>query len=252
MTFTPYISVYFEGSFDHDWLGDNFQRAILLFSKNLEYNKRLYRTRVNILLGDKERIWTDGSIKYHWIRNPVDTSKQVSDTDKIDLGLRIIYESMIAIGTIEGWNLAAIKTAYEDSVADHSNLIWYSALKANKKRSLKARVKFPYEGNLKCSLTAQFFDQNKNWIYDVPILATFLDFFGGSHVFSKPGWLDNERFGFQLVNSQLLIFANIQTKEPEIVIHEKNWSREELEGQLRMLTYKQFSSKEEFVAWASL
>jgi hypothetical protein len=41
MTFTPHISIYPEGKFDYEWLGDNVTRATLIFSKNLDYNKTL-------------------------------------------------------------------------------------------------------------------------------------------------------------------------------------------------------------------
>jgi hypothetical protein len=68
MTFTPYIAIYAEGHVDPSWYGDHSEKAILIFSKNLDYNKALSRKRVNIHLGDEERIDTNNSIKSIWVK----------------------------------------------------------------------------------------------------------------------------------------------------------------------------------------
>ncbi len=250
MTFTPHISIYPEGDFNYKWFGNSAMKATLIFSKNLDYNKKLFRTRVNIHLGNEDRIHTASSIKSLWIKNNVDTSNEASDIDKINLILKIIYESLITIGKVEGWDIQTIEKAYQLSIADNGSFVWYSKIKSNRKRNLKARVKVLLEETGKVPIIAEFFDNKSSLQFEVHIIDTFLHFVDWDRTFSKPDWMDNEKFGFNLINSQLLIFANSQSMRSETVISEKNWSREEIEGKLKMLTFKKFSSNKEFVKWA--
>jgi hypothetical protein len=251
MTFTPYISIYPEGEFNYSWFGHNLMKATLIFSKNLAYNKKLFRKRVNIHLGNEDRIHTDSTIKSLWIKNNIDTSKELSDIDKINLILKIIYDSLITISKIEGWDIQPIEKAYQASVADQGLFVWHSKLKSNKNRRLKARVKILLEESGKVPVIAEFFDNKSNFQFKVHVIDTFLHFLDWERVFSKPGWLDNDKFGFSLINSQLLIFADSESRQSGIVISEKDWNREEVKGQLRRLTFKQFSSNKEFMEWAN-
>jgi hypothetical protein len=251
MTFTPYISIYPEGSSNYAWFGNNLMKATLIFSKNLEYNKSLYRTRVNIHIGDEDRIHTGSSIKSLWIKNAINTSTEISEVEKINILLKIIFDSLMTIGKAEGWNPQPIEKAYQLSIADNGNFVWYSKLKSNKKRNLKARIKVLFEEEGKIPIIAEFFDNKSNSRFEISIVDTFLHFLDWDKVFSKPVWLDNEKFGFNLINSQLLMFANSQSGKTETVISEKSWSREEIEGHLRMITFRKLSSNKERVEWAN-
>lgn len=98
MTFTPHISVYQEGEADYSWFGDNLTRATLIFSKHLEYNKFLARKRINIHLGDEERIHTYGSIKSIWVKYAIDTSLILTDAEKVNTALKIIFDAVVSFG----------------------------------------------------------------------------------------------------------------------------------------------------------
>ena len=77
-------------------------------------------------------------------------------------------------------------------------------------------------------------------------LTNFVDW---ERVFDKPNWLDNEKFGFNFLHSQLLIFANSAIKQSETIIEEKDWKWEEIEGMLRRLIYRGFVNDKEIVEW---
>jgi hypothetical protein len=251
MTFTPHITIYPEGDFNYSWFGDTSVRATLIFSKNLYYNKNLFRKRVNIHLGDEERVHTDSSIKSIWIKNNLNTSQELSDVEKINIFLKIIYHSVTTIAEIEGWDTTAFEKAYQLSIADNGNCIWYSQLKANKNRTIKARIKISLDTDSKVPIIAEFFDNKSTPQFKIPIIDTYLHFVDWERIFEKPIWLDNEKFGFNFLNSQLLIFANISSKQSETIISGKSWTRDEIEGHLRRLSYKRFTSDNEFVEWAN-
>jgi hypothetical protein len=251
MTFTPYITIYAEGHIDPSWVGDYSIRATLIFSKNLDYSKTLSRKRVNIHLSDEERIHTDGPIKSIWIKNTLNTAFEFGDVEKINAFLKIIYHSVMTIAEVEGWDTKSFEKAYELSLVDNGNLVWHTQPKANKNRSLKARIRISLDKEGKVPIVAEFFDNKLNFQFEVLIIDTFLHFVDWERVFEKPIWLDNEKFGFSLLNSQLVIFANSTLRQSETIISEKNWNREEIEGRLRQLTYRRFTSDKEFVEWVN-
>ena len=248
MAFTPYITIYPEGNFDYSWSGDSSIRAMLIFSKHLDYNKSLFRKRVNIHLGDEERIHPHGSIKSIWIKNPVDTSLQQNEVDKINIFLKIIYDSLIKIATIEGWDITSFEKAYQLSLADQGIFISHTPFKANKSRSLKARIKHTLDKGGKVPVVAEFVDAKSNAQFEIPVIDTYLYFIDWERAFEKPVWLDNEKFGFNFLKSQLQIFANTASGQSETVISEKDRSREEIEYQLTRLTYESKSGKNGEVA----
>ncbi|NNV54745.1 hypothetical protein [Limnovirga soli] len=251
MTFTPHISIYPEGKFDYEWLGDNLTRATLIFSKNLDYNKNLVRKRVNIHLGDEVRAHTEGSIKSIWIKNTIDTSLVLTDVAKIEIVLKIIYDAVITIAEFVGWDGAGFEKAYRLSLADKGKFIWHSQIKANKNRTIKARIKISLDKDGRVPIIAEFFDNKLNQQFEVGIIDTFLHFVDWERVFEKPVWFGNEKFGFSFYNSQLLILANSTLRHSEIVIAEKSWSREEVEGGLKRLTFRHFANDKEMIEWAS-
>jgi hypothetical protein len=251
MKFTPYIRIYTAGQVDPSWLGDHSIRATLLFSNNLDYNKTLFGKRVNIHLGDEERIHTDGSIKSIWVKNITKTAVEFSDLEKINAFLKVIYHSVMTIAEVEGWDTKSFEKAYKLSIADNGNLVWYSKPKSNRNRSLKGRIKFSLDKDGKVPVIAQFLDTNLNPQFEIPIIDTFLHFVDWERVFEKPIWLDNEKFGFRFMKSQLLIYADTQARRSMTTFAEKNSKREEIEGHLRMLTFRQFASNKEFVEWAN-
>jgi hypothetical protein len=249
MTFTPYISIYKEGNFNYAWFGDNLTRAILIFSKNIGYCKQLSRKRVNIHLGYEERAHTNGSIKSVWIKNTVDTSLDISDANKIKTALKIIYDALMTVAEIEKWDTTVFEKAYRLSIADDGHFVWHSQTKTNKSRTLKARVKISLDKDGKVPVIAEFFDSKLKPQFEIPVINTFLHFVDWERLFGKPAWLSNERFGFSFCNAQLLIFANSVSGQSETVIVEKAWSRQEIEGELRRLTFRQFENHKEFAEW---
>ncbi len=251
MTFTPYITIYPEGNFDHNWFGDSLIRATLIFSKNLDYNKSLSRKRINIHLGNEERAHINGNIKSIWIKNKVDTTKDLSIIDKIQIVLKIIYDSVLNIAEIEEWDTIAFEKAFRNSIADNGNFIWHSPIKKNKNRSLNARIKITLENDGKVHITAEFLNSKSMFQFEVPIIDTFLHFVNWEKRFMKPIWIDNQKFGFNFLNSQLQIFANSDSKQSETIVSEKSLTRKEIEGELRRITYKQFSNNKEYVEWAN-
>ena len=202
-------------------------------------------------MSDEERVHTDGSIKSIWIKNKIDTSLDLSDVDKISFFLKIVYDSLMTIAEIEGWNTNQFEKAYKLSIADNGNFIWYSQLKANKIRNLKARVKISLDKDGKVPIIAEFFGKSPVALFEVTIIDTFLHFVDWERVFEKPSWLDNERFGFNFLNSQLRILANFSSRQSETIISETSWSREQIEGRLRSITFRRFANNKEYVEWAS-
>ena len=251
MTFTPHITVYPEGNFDYGWLGDSLTRATLIFSKNLDYDKTLARKRINIHLGDEERAHTDGSIKSIWVKNTIDTSLELTDAEKVRIVLKVINDAVMTIAEIVGWNTFGFEKAYQLSIADNGNFVWYSQTKTNKNRSLKARIRISIDKDGKVPIIAEFFDLKSTKQFEVPIIDTFLQFVDWERVFVKPIWIDNEKFGYAFFSSQLLIFVNLLSRRSETVITEKDWTREEIEGGLRRFTFRRFASEKEYIEWAN-
>lgn len=250
MISTPHITIYPERDFNSALYGNLLTKATLIFSKNLGYHKKLSGKSVNIHLGEEPRMHTGGSIKSIWVPNTIDTSSTTSDIDKLNAVLTIIFESLTTIGKAEGWDLELIEKAFNYSIANKGNFTWHSKLIANKNRGRKARIKVLFEEG-KVPIIAEFFDSKSNFLFEVPIIETFDHFLNWKRTFSKPIWLDNEKFGFSLMDTQLLIYADSLSGLSEIVIAEKTGSREQIEGQLRMITFREFASRKEWIEWAN-
>ncbi|MEX6691053.1 hypothetical protein QTN47_26325 [Danxiaibacter flavus] len=202
-------------------------------------------------MSDEERAHTDGSIKSIWIKNAVDISLQLGDIDKIKIALKIIYDALMTIAEIEGWDTTGFEKAYRLSIADNGNFVWHSKIKTNKNRSLQARISISFDKDGRVPIIAEFFNSKSTPQFEIPIIDTFLHFVDWARVFDKPTWLDNEKFGFDLFSSQLLIFANAASKYSETIITEKRWPREQIEGELRRLTFRRFADEKEFIEWAN-
>jgi len=250
MTFTPYISIYPEGDFNYSWFGNHIIKTIWIFSKNLGYNSRLRRTRINIHLGeeDKAYIKTTGNIKSIRLKNEIDTSIELSDVEKINHIIKIIYQALKAIWQTERWDIELIEKAFMNSIAGNGNFVWYSELKSNKRKNSKARLKLMLDGD-KVEIMSEFFDKESNLKDEIKIIDTFLQEVDWFKMFNKPVWIDNEKFGFSLINSQLLIFANTKSRQSETIISENEWTKEEVEGFLRRLSYRQFNNNKELIDW---
>jgi hypothetical protein len=249
MAFTPFIEIYTADNINKDWFSDNLIRATLIFSKNLKPDKKFSRTRINIQLGEEERIHTGHSIKLICIKSNINTCLGLSDVEKINIILKIIRDCLITIGKIEGWAIESFEEAYNLSKSENGHFVWYSSYKSNRKRNLKARVNIQLDKNGRVPVLAEFLDVKTQQQFTIPIIDTFLHFIDWQKTFLKPDWLDNEKFGFSLINSQLLIYADVQLKKSVTIILEKTWTREELEGHLRMLTFREFKSDKEYVEW---
>jgi hypothetical protein len=250
MTFTPHISIYLEEGRNNQWFENHITKAIWIFSKNLEYDFKLRRKIVNIHLGEEERVYIKSpkSIKSIWIRNKINTVIEISSLEKINLLIEIIHSALTDIGKIEGWNIESIEKAFKSSISDNGNFVWYSKMKANKKRTKKARIKITLEKN-KAEIIAEIFDNAGNLQNEIKLINTFsyqIDWFG---MFTKAVWIDNEKFGFCFLDSQLLIFGNTTSGLSETIISNNNSTREEVEGLLRKLTYIQFDNPKEMIKW---
>ncbi|MEO6357108.1 MAG: hypothetical protein ABIO56_10795 [Ferruginibacter sp.] len=251
MTFTPYISIYFEDSFNSEWLDNHLMiKAIWIFSKNLGHDKKMNRKRVNIHPGSEEReyIKTPSNIKSVWLKNTIDTSCEVSTTEKLNQILKIIYSAMLNIGKVEGWNINLIEHALIQSVSDNGHFMWHSEIKSNKSKTAKARIKIKLDGD-KAEVISEILDNSGNKRDEIKIIETFAYEIQWSRAFTKATWLDNENFGFSFLDSQLLIFANLKLNDAEIIIAENKSPRVEVESLLKRLTYKHFSNKKEVIDW---
>lgn len=56
--------------------------------------------------------------------------------------------------------------------------------------------------------------------------------------FTKPVWLDDEKFGFRFLDSQLLLFANTTAGFSETVIAAKELDRTEMEDLASKLAFR--------------
>ena len=183
-------------------------------------------------MGDEERVHTDGSIKSIWIRNKIDTSLELTDAEKIRTVLDVIYDAVLTITEIVGWDTLGFEKAYQLSIADNGNFIWHSQTKTNKNRSLKARIRISLAIDGKVPIIAEFIDIKSKEQFEIPIIDTFIQFINWERVFEKATWLDNEKYGYSFFGSQLLLFANILSRRSETIISETYWTREEIEGGL--------------------
>lgn len=247
MRSTPHISIYTNNDENYSSVLNIFQKACLVFSKHLPYNRRLARTRVTIYLGDEEEIHIIGSIKSVSIKCHPAIFENKTEQQRLYLLLKIIYDALVLIGTSQNWDVQVFENAYQSSFKDQQ-LVWLTKPLWNKARTLNGRIKIIAEEDTRVSITAEFFDK-KEFLYEVHVIDTFLVQADWFNTFSKPLWLDDKTFGFSLQKEQVIIGVNINTKRVTISITEKYSDRESLEGYIKMLHYKKFETKEELVRW---
>lgn len=251
MKSSPYISIYLENKKDEAWFGETLENATLIFSKNVSPNKYFARKRLNIWLSNRSHIDTQGSIKSIWIINTFDTSTELPELEKIEKLLYIIYQSFLTIAQIEGLDTDTYEKAYQLSLADKGKFVWYSDLKSNKIKSLKARIKITLEKDKKVPVVAQFFDKSGNLITEILIIETFSMYINWDRVFDYPVWIDNEKFGYRFLNEELLLYANFKTGLGETIIAQDKVELEELQGRLRGLTFRTFANEKEYAQWTN-
>nr|WP_288836385.1 hypothetical protein [uncultured Flavobacterium sp.] len=249
MTHTPYITIVLDSHFDNTWMYSAVN-ATFIFSKYIDY-KELSRKRINIYLSNEERIHLDRNLKSIWVKSPINPYEEMSDIDRRNAFLKIIYNAVMTIAEIERWDRIPFDHAYSYSISDNGAFIWQSKLKNNKTKTFKARVKFLLDKSFKISIIAEIFNNATDEQFDILIIDTFLHFVDWEVKFRNPIWIDSGKFGYDFLNSQLLLFADLKSRQSKTIILEKDLNRHEVEGELRRLTFRTFRDHQEFVDWAN-
>lgn len=202
-------------------------------------------------MGEEERTDTHGLVKSIWLKSIATHPTELDDRGKINAFIYVICHSLMTIAEMEGWDKTPFEKACQRSLADNGDFVWYSPFKTNKSRSQKGRIRLFLDNNGKVPIVAEITDKKRNNLTDILIIDTFLPIVipGGS--FQNPTWLDNDKFGFTFLNSQLLIYADTSSGRSVTVIEEKDLSRAEIEGWLRQLTYQHFENDAELKDWAN-
>lgn len=99
MRATPYITIY-TGDDDRFFLKGVLQKARLIFSKYLPYNRKLSRTRINIHLNADGGVHSLGSIHSISYRYPPNSFQKLSEKEQLLLMLKIIYDALKEIGRL--------------------------------------------------------------------------------------------------------------------------------------------------------
>jgi len=170
------------------------------------------------------------------------------DSDKNKMILETIHRTAMLCADKYGWDIDVFANAYQKVI--QANFIYKIELTRKLSRDRKHKASILVEKNEKdAPISALIYDKENNLIKKVELLRTFN--WTGFHIpiVLNFKWFDNNSFGLSICKGQLVLKANLNKEKPEININPKDISREELEGKLREITYKEFNNQKDIVDW---
>lgn len=149
-----------------------------------------------------------------------------------------------------GWNTTPFEAAYKKVLAADFDYCVEGAQKTSRDRSYSATIRIQ-KNEKYASISAVFFKKDGHVEKVVELLRSFQHemFYGG--LTRRYKWFNSREFGMYSSGEQIVIKASLDHNDAVTTITPKTTDREELEGQLRRMTYVDFKSDEERISWAN-
>lgn len=247
------ITLYYSGS---DEIAKKFARKQNLVSDL--YIQYLYgykppkTTRISVRLGDTDEVrghFGNSILKAH-AQFDNDKFWSLADKEQKMSILSTVHRIALLCAEKYDWDKDVFISAYNRVIDIDFKYEFRFRIKSSPNRQHKACLQLNKNEKF-ATLSVVFFDKSEHKIKEVELLKApqhemFYDIF-----LKMNKWFSNQDFGIYTKNEEIVIKASLDESESEIIIIPKKNSLEELEGTLRMITYKEFKSHADYVAWAN-
>lgn len=222
-----------------------------LYVQHLNGYKPPKTSRISVQLGNEDYAGKHfGSILGPTAKFNPDTYWQLDDAGQNRMILDTVHRIALLCAEHHGWNRTPFDSAYEQVLAVDYKYSLDGERKMAKDRKHSAAVRIQKDDQ--CALiSAVFFDKNGDPLKVVELLRSFQNemFYGG--LTRRHKWFNNREFGMYSSDEQIVIKASLDHNDAVTTITPKKTDREELEGQLRRMTYVDFKNDEERIRWAN-
>ncbi|TAJ11911.1 hypothetical protein DMA11_14925 [Marinilabiliaceae bacterium JC017] len=172
----------------------------------------------------------------------------LNEDEKNLLILNTIHRISIQCAKKYGWNIEVFNSAYEKIIEKNFVFEIETLKKTSKDRKNKASILVEKNEKI-AAISAVFYDKNEEKEKTIKLIDTFQ--WAGFHIpiIRKFKWFDKEYFGLNLYYGELVIKASILSNEVIIEVNPKQSTKEEIEGYLREITYREFKTEKDIIDW---
>jgi hypothetical protein len=177
-----------------------------------------------------------------------DSYWNLTDKDKNKRILDTVHRIAMLCADKYDWESDIFLQAYNKVI--QADFVYKIELDRKMSMDRKHKASILIEKNEKNTLiSVLIYDIDGILIQKTELLQTFN--WQGFHIpiVRKFKWFDNNSFGLSISKDQLILKAYLDKDKPEILILPKEMSRDELEGTLRKITYREFNSDKNTVDW---
>ncbi len=145
-----------------------------------------------------------------------------------------------------GWDKTVLNNAYKKVIK--CGFIYKKELKKRLSKDRKHYAALLLENDGKSTIISVIFYNLKGELLNT---VELLQSFRHHNLITHHNWLNNQEFGLQLKNKQLVIKASLNKNDAETEIKPAMHTIEELEGYLRLITYRKLTDRGDYVSWAN-
>ncbi|WEA01078.1 hypothetical protein [Mucilaginibacter sp. SJ] len=208
-------------------------------------------TRISVDIGNEDYIrGYFGSIlnvetvfneKEYWLSSPENRNKIILDT---------IHRIAIFCAEEYGWDNAVFDNAYNKVI--ECGFVYKKEFKRKPSKDRKHQASLLLEKNgASATISVNFYDSQGELLKSIQLLKSFHHAMYYKKALTNNKWFSNVDFGIHLKNQEIIITASLEKPGSEAIIRPIKNTREELEGYLRLITYREFTDRLDFVNWAN-
>ncbi len=176
---------------------------------------------------------------------------QLSPPKKQDqIILDTIHRIAILCAEKYGWDKTIFDQAYWKVI--ESDFTYKKELKkkfSNDKKH-QASLLLEKDGN-SATISVNFYDPKGEFIKSVELLKSFHHEMYYKKALTNNKWFSNLDFGIHLRDQEIIIKGSLEKPGSETILKPIKNTREELGGYLRLITYREFKDRLDFVNWAN-
>ena len=163
--------------------------------------------------------------------------------------LDTIHRIAILCADKYNWDKSIFEIAYQKTLASGFIYKEEKARKTSKDKNHQASLLIEKNGQ-NTTISVQFFNKSGELLNTVELLISYPSWFY-EEIIKSNKWFNNNEFGLHTKGEELIIKASISSLKSETIFNPIGDTREQLEGYLRNITYKENTDREDYIKWAN-
>lgn len=223
-----------------------------LYVHFLEGYKPPKTTKISVELGGHDEVvgYFESSILRVIAKFDKDKYWTLAELEQQKYILETVHKTALLCANEYGWDNEKFISAYNRVLEVNFKYQFTYKVKSAPNRKNKACLQIE-KTEKHATLSVLFLDQFNNEIKQVELLKTFTNEMFYSGFIKNNKWLNDQQFGIYTQDNEIVISASLLETNSEIIFKPITKKLEELEGYLRMISYKEFKDHEAFVKWSN-